>query len=61
MPGRSSIIVSMNKLASNHRAEIIGMMVEGVPNRAITHMTAVSKNNDRQCTPAMASIIVAAI
>jgi hypothetical protein len=51
----------MNKLASNHRAEIIGMMVEGVPNRAITHMTAVSKNNDRQCTPAMASIIVAAI
>ncbi|MBF6571249.1 MAG: helix-turn-helix domain-containing protein [Candidatus Binataceae bacterium] len=34
----------MNKLASERRAQIIGMMVEGVSIRAITRMTGVSKN-----------------
>jgi IS1 family transposase len=34
----------MNKLASDRRAQIIGMMVEGVSIRAITRMTGVSKN-----------------
>ena len=37
-------MVSMNKLASTRRAQIIGMMVEGVSIRAITRMTGVSKN-----------------
>lgn len=34
----------MNRLASERRAQIIGMMVEGVSIRAITRMTGVSKN-----------------
>jgi IS1 family transposase len=37
-------MVSMNKLATERRAQIIGMMVEGVSIRAITRMTGVSKN-----------------
>jgi IS1 family transposase len=37
-------MVSMNKLTSDRRAQIIGMMVEGVSIRAITRMVGVSKN-----------------
>lgn len=37
-------MVSMNRLASDRRAQIIGMMVEGISIRAITRMTGVSKN-----------------
>src|ERR1700688_3525313 len=40
----SSIMVSMNRLPNDRRAQIIGMMVEGVSIRAITRMTGVSKN-----------------
>jgi IS1 family transposase len=41
---RSSIMVSMNKLTTDRRAQIIGMMVEGMSIRAITRMTGVSWN-----------------
>ena len=34
----------MNRLTTERRAQIIGMMVEGVSIRAITRMTGVSKN-----------------
>ena len=34
----------MNKLPSAKRAEILGMMVEGMSLRAITRMTGASKN-----------------
>ena len=34
----------MNKLSSAKRAEILGLMVEGVSIRAITRITGVSKN-----------------
>ena len=37
-------MVIMNKLPLRRRAQIIGMMVEGVSIRAITRMTGVSKN-----------------
>jgi IS1 family transposase len=37
-------MVSMNKLPSAKRAEILGMMAEGVSIRAITRLTGVSKN-----------------
>lgn len=37
-------MVSMNKLASGSRAQILGMMVEGMSIRAISRMTGVSKN-----------------
>ena len=37
-------MVSMNKLTAERRAQILGMMVEGVSIRAITRMTGVSKN-----------------
>jgi IS1 family transposase len=37
-------MVSMNRLTSGRRAQILGMMVEGVSIRAITRMTGVSKN-----------------
>jgi IS1 family transposase len=37
-------MVSMNRLTTDRRAQIIGMMVEGVSIRAITRMTGVSKN-----------------
>jgi IS1 family transposase len=37
-------MVTMNKLTSDRRGQIIGMMVEGVSIRAITRMTGVSKN-----------------
>jgi IS1 family transposase len=37
-------MVSMNKLTSERRAQIIGMMVEGVSIRAIARLTGVSKN-----------------
>jgi IS1 family transposase len=36
--------MSMNKLSSAKRAEILGLMVEGVSLRAITRITGVSKN-----------------
>jgi hypothetical protein len=35
---------SINRLIGDRRAQIIGMMVEGVSIRAITRMTGVSKN-----------------
>ncbi len=37
-------MVSMNRLSADRRAQIIGMMVEGVSIRAITRMTGASKN-----------------
>lgn len=37
-------IVYMNKLSADRRAQILGMMVEGMSIRAITRMTGVSKN-----------------
>ena len=41
---RLRIKVCMNKLPSAKRAEILGMMVEGVSLRAITRLTGASKN-----------------
>lgn len=41
---RSSIMVSMNRLATERRAQILGMMVEGVSLRAISRMTGASLN-----------------
>ncbi len=40
----SSIKVSMNRLPFDKRAQILGMMVEGVSIRAIVRLTGVSKN-----------------
>ena len=40
----SSIMVSMNKLDRKSRAQILGMMVEGVSMQSITRLTGVSKN-----------------
>jgi IS1 family transposase len=40
----SSIMVRMNKLPPEKRAQILGMMVEGVSIRAISRMTNASKN-----------------
>ncbi len=37
-------VIGMNKLATKQRAEILGMMVEGVSIRAISRMTGASKN-----------------
>jgi IS1 family transposase len=37
-------MITMNKLTIKRRAQIIGIMVEGIPIRAITRMTGVSKN-----------------
>jgi len=37
-------MIGMNKLSSAKRAEILGMMAEGVSLRAITRLTGVSKN-----------------
>jgi hypothetical protein len=41
---RSRIMVSMNKLTTERRAQILGMMVEGNSIRAIVRMTGASKN-----------------
>ncbi|MBI1776793.1 MAG: helix-turn-helix domain-containing protein [Proteobacteria bacterium] len=40
----SSIMVSMNKLTSQKRTQILGMMVEGMSIRAIARLTGASKN-----------------
>jgi len=40
----SSTIIGMNKLPRETRAQILGMMAEGVSIRAITRMTGASKN-----------------
>ena len=40
----SSILVSMNRLTRERRAQILGMMVEGNSIRAIVRMTGASKN-----------------
>jgi transposase len=40
----SSIMVSMNKLTTKRRAQILAMTVEGVSMRAITRLTGASKN-----------------
>jgi hypothetical protein len=37
-------MVSMNRLARKERAQILGMMVEGVSMQSITRLTGVSKN-----------------
>jgi IS1 family transposase len=37
-------MVNMNRLTTSRRAQILGMMVEGMSIRAITRMTGVSKN-----------------
>src|SRR5258708_31145249 len=44
MHDRSCIMVSMNRLTTEKRAQILGMMVEGNGIRAITRMTGASKN-----------------
>jgi len=44
MLARSSITVSMNKLSTQQRAQILGMMVEGMSIRAISRLTGASKN-----------------
>src|SRR5271163_1129392 len=41
---RSCIMVSMNRLTTIKRAQILNMMVEGVSIRAISRMTGASKN-----------------
>lgn len=41
---RSSIKVSMNRLSTAKRAQILGMMVEGMSLRAISRLTGASKN-----------------
>jgi hypothetical protein len=41
---KGHIMLGVNKLPSTKRAEILGMMVEGVTIRAITRLTGVSKN-----------------
>jgi len=41
---QSRIMVSMNRLTREKRAQILGMMVEGVGIRAISRMTGASKN-----------------
>src|ERR1700687_2725022 len=41
---RSCIMVSMNQLTIARRAQILGMMVEGVSMQSITRLTGVSKN-----------------
>lgn len=41
---KAADILTMNKLSRDARAEILGMMVEGVSIRAIFRMTGVSKN-----------------
>src|SRR5690242_17308378 len=44
IPQYSSIIVSMNKLDRKARAQILGMMVEGLSIQSITRLTGASKN-----------------
>src|SRR5882762_2501318 len=41
---RSRIMFSMNRLTTERRAQILGMMVEGNSIRAISRMTGASKN-----------------
>src|SRR4051794_11849505 len=42
--GRSSIMVSMNRLSTEKRAQIIGCLVEGNSIRATVRMTGAAKN-----------------
>lgn len=44
MEGDPTNLLDMNKLSSERRAQILGMMVEGNSIRAIVRMTGVSKN-----------------
>lgn len=44
MPYRSSIMVSMNRLTTEKRAQILHLLVEGTSIRAITRLTGASKN-----------------
>lgn len=44
MPIRSSIIVSMNKMSTQRRAQVISALVEGNSIRATTRMTGAAKN-----------------
>src|SRR3989440_8122680 len=44
VPKRSITSVGMNKLSTERRAQILGMMVEGNSIRAIVRMTGASKN-----------------
>lgn len=41
---KGHIVRDMNKLSRKARAQILGMMVEGVSIRAISRMTGASKN-----------------
>ena len=43
-PNRSSIMVSMNRLSTEKRAQVIGSLVEGNSIRATVRMTGVAKN-----------------
>jgi IS1 family transposase len=44
MPDRSSIMVTMNKLSTEKRAQIIGCLVEGMSIRATVRLTGAAKN-----------------
>src|SRR5437870_4951580 len=44
MPHRSSIMVSMNRLTKEKRAQILHLLCEGSSIRAITRVVGVSKN-----------------
>src|SRR2546422_6610347 len=44
MPDRSRIIVSMNRLSSQRRKQVIAALVEGNSIRATVRMTGVAKN-----------------
>jgi IS1 family transposase len=44
LPKRSSIIVSMNRLSTERRAQIIGCLVEGMSIRATCRLTGAAKN-----------------
>ncbi len=44
MEGCTNILYRMNKLSTERRAQILGMMVEGNSIRAIVRMTGASKN-----------------
>ncbi|MBA2550450.1 MAG: DDE-type integrase/transposase/recombinase [Nocardioidaceae bacterium] len=44
MPNRSSIMVSMNRLSTEQRAQIVGCLVEGMSIRATVRVTGAAKN-----------------
>ena len=44
LPERSRIIVSMNQLSTERRAQVISLLVEGMSIRGIVRATGVAKN-----------------